>query len=133
WLWPVKAMQNARAKLASALQTLAKLAGLPDEKKDPTPRLAEAHNLRLQAHQQFRAVYELLEGAKFEIGQDLRRKLEEISATAQRLFLYLLAIIQHRPDLRPEAISERLRAASANFRTALADELQILSLRVTGQ
>jgi multidrug resistance protein MdtO len=132
WLWPVKALENTRAKLASALQTLAKLAGLPDEKKDPTPRLAEAYDLRLQAYQQFRAVHELLEGAKFEPGEELRRKLDEISSTAQRLFLYLLAIIQHRPDLRPEAVPEPLREASAGFRTALADELQSLSARVIG-
>src|SRR5215471_20321752 len=75
WLWPVKALENARAKLASALQTLAKLAGLPDEKKDPTPRLAEAYDLRLQAYQQFKAVHQLFEGAKFEPGKELRRKL----------------------------------------------------------
>jgi hypothetical protein len=133
WLWPVKALENTRAKLASALQTLAKLAGLPDEKKDPTPRLAEAYDLRLQAYQQFRAVHELLESAKFEPGEEIRRKLKETSSVAQRLLLYLLAIIQHRPDLRPEAVPEPLREASAGFRTALADELQTLSARVIGQ
>jgi len=133
WLWPVKALENTRAKLASALRTLAKLAGLPDEKKDPTPRLAEAYDLRLQAYQQFRGVHELLESAKFEPGQAFRRKLQEVSSIAQRLFLYLLAIIQHRPYMRPEAAPESLRAASAGFRTALADELQILSTRVIGK
>jgi multidrug resistance protein MdtO len=133
WLWPVKAMENARAKLASAFQTLAKLAGLPDEEKDPTPRLAEAYNLRLQANNQFRAVHELLEGAKFEPGEELRRKLAEINSTAQRLFLYLLAIIQHRPDVRPEAVPDVLREASATFRNALADELRTLSARLIGR
>lgn len=133
WLWPVKALENIRAKLASALQTLAKLAGLPDEQKDPIPRMAEAYNLRLQAYQEFRAVHELLESAKFEPGEEFRRKLEEISSAAQRLFLYLLAIIQHRPDLRPEAVPEPLRDASAGFRNALANELQTASARVIGQ
>jgi multidrug resistance protein MdtO len=133
WLWPVKALENIRAKLASALQTLAKLARMPDEKKDPTPRLAEAYDLRLQAYQEFRAVHELLESAKFEPGEEFRRKLEEISSVAQRLFLYLLAIMQHRPDLRPEAVPEPLRGASAGFRNALANELQTVSARVIGQ
>lgn len=113
WLWPVKALENTRAKLASALRTLGKLAGLPDEKKDPTPRLAEAYDLRLEAYQQFRGVHELIESAKFEPGQEFRRKLQEISSIAQRLFLYLLAIIQHRPYVRPEAAPEPLRGASA--------------------
>jgi multidrug resistance protein MdtO len=133
WLWPVKALENTRAKLASALQTLAKLAGLPDEKKDPTPRLAEAYDLRLQAYQQFRGVHELLESAKFEPGEEFRRELEEISSIAQRLLLYLLAIIQHRPDLRAEAVPEPLREASSRFRAMLADELHILSARVIGR
>jgi multidrug resistance protein MdtO len=132
-LWPVKALETTRAKLASALQTLAKLAGLPDENKDPTPRLAEAYDLRLQAYQEFRAVHELLESAKFEPGEEIRRKLEAISSSAQRLLLYLLAIIQHRPDLRPEAVPEPLRVASLRFRTKLATELQILGSRVIGQ
>jgi multidrug resistance protein MdtO len=134
WLWPVKALANTRAKLAAALQTLAKLAGLPDEKKtESTARLAEAYNLRLQAYQEFRVVHELLQSAKFEPGEQFRRKLEEISSNSQRLLLYLLAIVQHRTDLRPEAVPETLRQASANFRSALADELRTLSARLTGQ
>src|SRR5262249_25635154 len=133
WLWPVNALENTRAKLASALRTIAKLAGLPDEKKNPAPRLAEAYDLRLQAYQEFRTVHELLESAKLEPGQEFRRKLEEINSAAQRLLLCLLAIIQHRPDLRPEAVPEVLRGASADFRTALAGELQILAGRVIGQ
>jgi multidrug resistance protein MdtO len=132
-LWPVKALDTARAKLAAALRTLAKLAGLPDESKDPTPRLVEAYDLRLRAYQEFRAVHELIESAKFELEEDVRRKLEEISSTAQRLLLYLLAIIQHRPDLRPEAATEPLRSASARFRTTLAEELQVLGARAIGQ
>jgi multidrug resistance protein MdtO len=132
-LWPVKALETARAKLASALRTLAKLAALPDESRDPTPRLAEAYDLRLQAYQEFRAVEELLKGAKFEPGERIRRKLEEISSNAQQLLFYLLAIIQHRPDLRPEAATEPLREVSSRFRTSLADELQILGDRVIGQ
>jgi multidrug resistance protein MdtO len=131
-LWPVKAMETTRAKLASALQTLAKLAGLPDENKDPTPRLTEAYELRLQAYQQFQTVHELLESSKFEAGEELRRRLERISSDAQRLLLYLLAITQHRADLRPEAVPETIRVASSRFRASLAGELQILAARAIG-
>src|SRR5262249_38627500 len=57
-LWPVKALGGTRAKLASALRALAKLAGLPDETKELTSRLAEAYALRLQAYQDFLAVHQ---------------------------------------------------------------------------
>ena len=132
-LWPVKALETTRAKLASALQTLAKLAALPDEIKDPTPRLAEAYELRLQAYQEFRAVHELLEGARFEPGGELRRRLQAMSSAAERLLLYLLAVIQHRPALRPEAVPESLRLLSSHFRTALANELEVLAARLIGR
>jgi multidrug resistance protein MdtO len=132
-LWPVKALETTRAKLASALQTLAKLSALPDEIKDPTQRLAEAYELRLEAYQQFRAVHELLESARFEPGRELRRKLEAMSSAAQRLLLYLLAVIQHRPDLRSDAVPESLRVASLRFRTTLANELEVLAARINGR
>jgi multidrug resistance protein MdtO len=129
WLWPVKAVETTRAKLASVLKTLAKLARLPNEDGDPTSRLAEAYDLRLRAYQNFRALHELLESAKFELREPVRRKLEETSSAAQRLFLYLLAIIQHRLDLRPAAVPEPVRLASSRFRSKLADELEILADR----
>jgi len=59
--------------------------------------------------------------------------LEVISNTAQMLLLYLLAIVQHRPDLRPSDVPEPLRAASARFRTALADVILNLSYRIEGK
>jgi multidrug resistance protein MdtO len=127
WLWPVKALETARAKLASVCQTLGKLAGLPDDSASPTSRLTEAYGLRLQAYQHFRLIHELIESAKFELREPVRRKLEQTTSAAQRLLLYLLAIIQHRPDLRPEAVPEALRQASLRFRTKLADHLQIVA------
>src|SRR5262249_44694823 len=112
WLWPVKALESIRATLASALETLAKLVALPDDAKDPAPRLTEAYQLRLQAYQAFRGIDELLESSKFEPGEHLWGKLEGLSSLAQRLLLYLLAINQHRHVVRPDAVPEPLRAAS---------------------
>jgi multidrug resistance protein MdtO len=132
-LWPVKAVETTRAKLASALEILAKLAALPDENQDSAPCLAEAYELRLEAYQQFRAVHELLESARFERGQEFRQKLESISSAAQRVLLYLLAIIQHRPELRPDGVPEPLWMASSRFRTVLGNELEFLADRVVGR
>ena len=129
-LWPVTALETTRAKLASVLRSLAKLAGLPDADEDHAPQLTEAYGLRLQVYQEFGAVRQLLESSKFEFGADRRERLEAVSYTVQMFFLHLLAIIQHRPDLRPSAVPEPLRAASAQFRATLVGVLLNLSDRV---
>jgi len=49
------------------------------------------------------------------------------------LFLHQLAIIQHRPDIRPSAVPEQLRASSAKLRATLAELLLNLSDRVEGK
>jgi len=132
-LWPVTAQATMRAKLASALRTLGQLAGLPDD-KTPAPQLTEAYALRLKAYQDFGAVSELLESSKFEPGESSgRERLEAARHAAQALFLRQLAIIQHRPDLRPSSVPEPICAASARFRATLADLLLNLSNRVQGK
>ncbi|HXI72307.1 MAG TPA: FUSC family protein [Verrucomicrobiae bacterium] len=132
-LWPVTALGTLRAKLVSVLRTLAKLASLPDTDKDHGLRLTEAHALRLNVYQDFGTIRELLESSKFESGAEQRGRLEAIRDAAQSLFLQQLAIIQHRPDLRPSAVPETLRAASAKFRATLAEVLLNVADRVEGQ
>src|SRR5882724_6436120 len=100
-LWPVRALETIRVKLAGILRLLARLASLPDDNESPMTRLAEAYTLRLQAYQGFAAVAELKEGSKFEPGVEIRERLDTASEKMKALLLYLLAIIQQRADLRP--------------------------------
>jgi len=132
-LWPVTALETTRAKLASVLRTLAQLAGLPDTDKDHAPQLTEAYALRLKVYQDFGAVRELHESSKFESDAVRRERLMVIDNTVQMFFLHLLAIVQHRPDLRPSAVPVPLRAASARFRATLAGVLLNLADRVEGK
>jgi len=132
-LWPVRAMETLRAKLSDVFHQLARLAGLPDEGESPLPRMAEAYNLRLKLYQDFSILSEMREGSKFESGGELRKGLEALADEAKSLTLHLLAVIQHRPDLRPAAVPEPLRAASLRFRTTLAAALENLSDRVQGK
>jgi multidrug resistance protein MdtO len=132
-LWPVKAMDATRKKLSSVLRDIAKLAGLPDEPNNLAPQLTDAYDLRLQAYQDFAAVRQLLESTKFEPGAALRERLEAITSVAQTLFLRLLAIVQHRPDVRPLSVPDPLRAASARFRSTLANLILNLSERLEGK
>ena len=95
-LWPVTAMETTRAKLASVLRSLVKLAGLPDTDRDHAPQLTEAYGLRLQVYQDFGAVQQLHESAKFESDAVRRERLIVIDHTVQLFFLHLLAIVQSR-------------------------------------
>jgi len=122
-----------RAKLADILHLLARLASLPDANISPAPSLAEAYTLRLQAYKDFATVAELQEGSKFEPGGEARKRLETAAEKMKALLLYLLAIIQHRADLRPDRVPAPLREASARFRTTLANMLDILSDRLAGR
>jgi multidrug resistance protein MdtO len=131
-LWPVKALDTTRAKLASILRLLAKLAGLHDG-NNHAPQMAEAYALRLQMYQDLGTLRQLFESSKFEPGALQRERLQAMDNTAQMLFLHQLAIIQHRPDIRPSAVPEPLRTASAKFRATLADLLLNLSDRVEGK
>ena len=132
-LWPVSALETMRAKLSDVFRQLARLVGLPDEGKSPAPRMVEAYRLRLKIYQDFSVVSEMQESSKFESGGELRKKLESLGDEAKSLMLRLLAIIQHRPDLRPDVVPEPLRAASLRFRTTLAGVLENLSDRVQGK
>jgi multidrug resistance protein MdtO len=132
-LWPVRALETLRAKLSDVLHQLACLASLPDEGESPLPQMAEAYNLRVKVYQDFSTISEMREGSKFESGGELRKGLEALDDEAKSLTLHLLAIIQHRPDLRPDAVPEPLRAASLRFRTTLAAVLENLSDRVRGK
>jgi hypothetical protein len=122
-----------QAKLADILHQLARLASLPDADKSPAPGLAEAYALRLQAYKDFATVAELQEGSKFEPGGETRKRLETAAENMKALLLYLLAIIQHRADLRPDGVPAPLREASARFRTTLAHMLDNLSDRLAGR
>jgi multidrug resistance protein MdtO len=132
-LWPVRALETTHAKLASVLRSLAQLAALPDTAKDHAPPLTEAYGLRSQVCQDFGAVQQLHESSKFESDAVRRERLLVIDNTLQTLSLHLLAIVQHRPDVRPFSVPAPLRVASVQFRATLADVLLNLADRVQGK
>ncbi|HTA29401.1 MAG TPA: FUSC family protein [Candidatus Cybelea sp.] len=132
-LWPVSALETMRAKLAGLLHLLARIARLPDDQKSPAPRMAEAYALRLQVYKNFATLDELRESSEFEPGVVARNRIEAASEKAKALFLCLLAVIQQRPDLRPDSVPGSLRAASTRFREMLADLLDDLSLEVANK
>jgi multidrug resistance protein MdtO len=132
-LWPVSALKTMQAKMADILHQLAHLANLPDAGRSPGPGLAEAYALRLQAYKDFATVAEMQEGSKFEPGAEARKRLETATDKMKALFLFLLAIIQHRADLRPDQVPAPVRETSTRFRTTLANMFDNLSDRLAGR
>lgn len=132
-LWPVSALETMRAKLADTFRLLAQLAQLPDDKKNPASRMAEAYALRLETYKNFATLDELRQSSEFEPGIVRRDRIETASEKVKALLLYLLVIIQHRADIRPDQVPAPLREASVHFRTTLAKFLEDLSDRLAGR
>ena len=132
-LWPVSALKTMRTKLADILHQLARLANLPDANRSPIASLAEAYALRLQSYKDFGTVAELQEGSRFEPDDEARKRLVTATEKMKALLLYLLAIIQHRADLRPDRVPAPLRETSVRFRASLANMLDSLSDRLAGR
>ena len=132
-LWPVKATDTIRAKLASALRALAEMARLPSQADPVNSLLRRAYQLRVRANQDFAVVHQLSVSARFEPGEAARRELEQLSAKAEKLLLLMLAIAQHRADLPHDRLPEPLRQAKLRLGDALAIFLRSLEAQVTGR
>jgi hypothetical protein len=92
--------------------------------------MAAAYALRLETYKNFATLDELRQSSEFEPGAAARNRIEAANEKMKTLFLWLLAVVQHRPDLRPDAVPEGLRTASVRFRETLAALLDELSTAV---
>jgi vesicle coat complex subunit len=116
-----------RKKLTEICRMLAKIARLPDDKIDPKARINEAYALRLQVYKSLATLNELQRSSEFESPNSLRIQTAEVTEKLKILFLFLLAIIQHRLELRPDSVSASIRVSSVQFRDSLASHLEGLS------
>jgi multidrug resistance protein MdtO len=132
-LWPVSAVQKTEEKLADTLRLLAKMTLLRDDGLDPKPQLAEAYDIRLQLYHELASVRQLLESSKFETGRRRREHLEKVRDDVELLFLRILAIIQHRADLRPHMAPEPVRAAALRLKSLASETLLAFANRVEGK
>ena len=131
-LWPVKATDTIRAKLASALRAVAELASLPGKADPVKSLLRRAYELRIRANQDFGVMHQFSVSARFEPGEAARRELEKGGANAEKLLLLLLATAQHRADLPLEQLPEPLRQAKVRLSDALAGFLRSLEQQIAG-
>jgi multidrug resistance protein MdtO len=132
-LWPVSAVQKTEEKIADTLRLLAKMILLNDDGLDPKPQLAEAYSIRLQLYQHLTGVRQLLESSKFEGNKSRREYLEKVRDDVELIFLRILAIIQHRADLRPQMAPELVRATALRLKALASETLLKFANRIEGK
>jgi len=127
FLWPVRAADRMRARLADILRSLAAFARVAlrplDDQRDVDAR-------RLLISQQVADVQGYVESSKFEtgVGAEDAQEVERVTADAQAVFVILLAIARHPATLTdsPDAV----RAATIRVDEDVAQVLEALADRI---
>jgi multidrug resistance protein MdtO len=123
-LWPVRAADRMRERLADVLRSLAALA--LDCAKPGALRSSAVDARRRLISQQVADVQGLIESSKFEPDAGNTRAIQRLTGDAQSAFLILLAIARHEGAL-PQTVREatlRLPMEAAAALEALAERLQ---------
>ena len=127
-LWPVRAVDRMRDRLADVLSSLADLALLRSVPGASGSMNVEA--LRTLISQQITDVQGFIESSKFELGPSDPDRIERLVAEAQIVFLILLAVARAREPLssslgpdtgrRKAGVATSLRAVAERVRTGRA-------------
>jgi uncharacterized membrane protein YccC len=127
FLWPERARDALRARLAQALRLLADLArGGTQDGRDLTATDVDAWRRRIS--QAVAEVQELIESSKFEPHDLDLGALEKKTADAQIVFVLLLTLARHRRD---PGLSDVMRARALEIDDAVAKTLEALAARVS--
>src|SRR5262249_28062785 len=128
-LWPVRAEDALRARLAELLRLLANLARTGTRRETPALTAADADGWRRRISQKVNDVQALIESSKFERGDLDLDALQRRTGDAQIVFILLLALAR---DRRPPGLPESMWAPALEVDTAVATTMEALATRVTG-
>ena len=126
-LWPERAMDALRARLAEALRLLADLAQA-GTREGRGVMAADADAWRRRISQKLAEVQGLIESSKFEPHDLDLGALEKKTAEAQIVFVLLLTLARHRRD---PGLAEVTRARALEIDGAVAKTLEALAARVS--
>jgi multidrug resistance protein MdtO len=127
YLWPERARDSLRVRLAEALHLLADLARAGTG-VGTAVTAADVDSWRRRISLKLAEVQELIESSKFEPHDLDVGALEQKTADAQIVFVLLLSLARHR---REPALSGALPAAALEVDNAVATTLEALAARVT--
>jgi multidrug resistance protein MdtO len=129
-LWPVRAIDALRARIADTLLLLAALARAEPNRDTEAAALTTVDAWRRRILQAVADVQGLIESSKFEQSPWDLDALQRRIAEAQIVFLLLLSLARHRWDIAlPDTVQARVRTLD----TAIAGNLEALATRITGR
>src|SRR5262247_1700015 len=124
-LWPVRAQDALRARLAEMLHLLAELARTGTSDKAPTVIADDVDSWRRRISQKVRDVQGLIESSKFESGNLEVDEIQKRTGDGQLVFVLLLSLARDSTRL-PDA----MRAAALDLDTAVATALEAMATRL---
>ncbi len=128
-LWPVRAQDALRARLAEVLRLLGELARSKTSDKNPTVIVNEVDSWRRRISQKVKDVQELIESSKFESGDLKVSEIQKLTGDAQIIFILLLSLARQSHDI---AQSNVIRTAAVELDNVIATTLEALAIRAAG-
>jgi flagellar hook-length control protein FliK len=128
-LWPVRARDALRARLAEMLRLLADLGRSGTSDKTPTVIADDVDSWRRRISQKVEDVQGLIESSKFEAGDLELDEIQKRTGDAQLVFVLLLSLARQGRNI---AQSNVVRAAEVALDNVIATALETLAMRVAG-
>jgi multidrug resistance protein MdtO len=130
-LWPVRAQDTLRERLAEILRLLAELARSKTSAKTPTAIVDEVDSWRRRISQKVEDAQRLIESSKFETGDLDVDEIQKRIGEGQLVFVLLLSLARRGQDIA-EPEPSLLRTAEVDLDNNIATALEALAMRTTG-
>jgi len=130
YLWPVRAKDALRARLAEILRLLAQLARTGTCGAPPAVTGDDVDACRRLISQKVEDAQVLIESSKFEPGAPDVGEAQKLIGEAQIVFILLLALARQRPGI---ALPDVIRAATVELDDAISTALLTLETNVAGR
>jgi multidrug resistance protein MdtO len=128
-LWPVRAQDALRARLAEMLRLLAELARSRTTAKTTTVIVDEVDSWRRRISQKVEDMQGLIESSKFESGDLQVDAIQKCTGDGQLIFVLLLSLARQGQDIAEPSV---FRTAEVDLDRKIATALQALAMRTTG-
>jgi multidrug resistance protein MdtO len=130
-LWPVRARDALRARLAEVLRLLAELARSKTRAdENPTVLVNDVDSWRRRISQKVEEAQGLIESSKFEAGDLDVDEIQKRIGDGQLVFVLLLSLARQSRDTT--RLPDTMRAAAVNVDNAVATALEALANHVSG-